>query len=545
MKRLLKAAATITILLAVCLGCTVFANADSAFSGGSGTEKDPYLISTAGDLREMAKLINNKNTGKTYNSAYYLLTNDVDVSGKKWVPIGYPAKDEYFCFEGTFDGGNHSISGIEINYKDPAFGKTHSLFGLFGHVQGDALIKDLTIKDSKIICKGKSGVCAAAVAAKMNGQASIENCSTADDVSVEGNYKTAGICAEMGGDATIIKCSNAANVKSEKDAAGIVCSANSISDCSNSGNVVSVDGDAAGIAVTSRSSITNCSNSGSISADVAATVLKKAAGIVCSFGDGALNKDSNNADVKLSDCFNDGKVSGGIAGGIAAKCYSGSIEACTNSGAITAAQEAGGILGFFQISPFGTACEEFKVIDCANSASVSSTANMCAGGICGMIYGGLERAVFENCSNSGSITAEGETDVMAAAASAGGMIGESRVTELKLQDCANSARITGMGQSGGLVGSARPGQDSTDSAFSCVGGSNSGNVCVKDPGGLTQYIYVGGMAGKLIDDTESGKDQPAFDKITVEQFKNNGKLSADNDGAEVRKDDISFAYNGN
>lgn len=91
--------------LLVLSACSATADA-AAFSGGSGTETDPYLISTAKDLWELADKINTEETLKEYTGAFYRLTNDIDLGGKKkWTPIGNYSVNTYLWFEGTFDGG--------------------------------------------------------------------------------------------------------------------------------------------------------------------------------------------------------------------------------------------------------------------------------------------------------------------------------------------------------------------------------------------------------------------------------------------------------
>ena len=69
------------------------------FSGGTGTEKDPYQISNGGELAYLAQLVNENNS--EYSSAYYILTEDIVLnSGEcedwensapahEWTPIGY------------------------------------------------------------------------------------------------------------------------------------------------------------------------------------------------------------------------------------------------------------------------------------------------------------------------------------------------------------------------------------------------------------------------------------------------------------------------
>ena len=60
------------------------------FSGESGTEQDPFLITIAEDLAWLAYFVNTNNTD--FNNSHYRLANDIDLSthdqGQGWMPIG-------------------------------------------------------------------------------------------------------------------------------------------------------------------------------------------------------------------------------------------------------------------------------------------------------------------------------------------------------------------------------------------------------------------------------------------------------------------------
>ncbi|MCR5485027.1 MAG: leucine-rich repeat protein [Clostridiales bacterium] len=83
--------------------------------GGSGTASDPYRIATKDQLESIRYI------GSTKDK-YFLLTADLTYSepdynnmAEKFIPIGYTDSDELmFTFEGTFDFGTHSISGLAI-----------------------------------------------------------------------------------------------------------------------------------------------------------------------------------------------------------------------------------------------------------------------------------------------------------------------------------------------------------------------------------------------------------------------------------------------
>lgn len=81
-----------------------------------------FTITTAEQLAGLAKLVNAMDGDKgidPMNGKTILLGADIDLSGKEWVPIGYcePIMENHVYFTGSFDGQNHTISGIYINQE--------------------------------------------------------------------------------------------------------------------------------------------------------------------------------------------------------------------------------------------------------------------------------------------------------------------------------------------------------------------------------------------------------------------------------------------
>ena len=105
-----------------------------SFAGGSGTAADPFQISTAEELALLGEV--NQEYHEVYNTACYVLTADIalnDVSNfsnwgeeepeYQWKPIGYR-------FQGSFDGGGFTISGMYVY----AVGLSNRNAGLFDRV---------------------------------------------------------------------------------------------------------------------------------------------------------------------------------------------------------------------------------------------------------------------------------------------------------------------------------------------------------------------------------------------------------------------------
>ncbi|WP_128739052.1 filamentous hemagglutinin [Desulfocucumis palustris] len=95
------------------------------FSGGGGTQADPYLVSTEDDLNA----IRGAGTGQTPLSAYYIQTNDIVMSkfqtGAGFTPIG----DDTAKFSGKYDGKGYMIKNLFIN-------AARNSVGLFGYNSG-------------------------------------------------------------------------------------------------------------------------------------------------------------------------------------------------------------------------------------------------------------------------------------------------------------------------------------------------------------------------------------------------------------------------
>jgi len=134
---------------------------------GSGTEVDPYLISSENDLAHVAKQVNDGTTH--YEGQYLKLAVDLDLGGKEWSPIG-ALKANYFS--GHFDGDGHTITGLFVKTIDDSA----AYAGVFGRIL-DGSVKNLNV-DGAVISSAKY---AGAIAGVLNvtvetGSASITNC---------------------------------------------------------------------------------------------------------------------------------------------------------------------------------------------------------------------------------------------------------------------------------------------------------------------------------------------------------------------------------
>lgn len=182
------------------------------FAGGDGSEKNPYQIKTAAQLR---KLSADCAKGIHYREMHFRLENDIrfnknvlDENGElngivlkfeQWVPIG---KDYSTPFGGYFDGNGHTISGIVCTTCKNKF------IGLFGYVR--AKVSNVTIKDSYF-----SGDTTIGAVVGFGGK--VSNC--VNYATVKSSAPCAGIIGRGG--SLIDSCANYGAVYSNNRAAGI------------------------------------------------------------------------------------------------------------------------------------------------------------------------------------------------------------------------------------------------------------------------------------------------------------------------------------
>ncbi len=99
-----------------------------------------FTISTAAELAGLAQLVNG---GTDFSDKTITLAADIDLAGREWTPIGTGWVDfsRRITFNGTFDGGGRTISGLYIN-------STNDVQGLFGYVGEEGTVKNVTVAGS-------------------------------------------------------------------------------------------------------------------------------------------------------------------------------------------------------------------------------------------------------------------------------------------------------------------------------------------------------------------------------------------------------------
>ena len=155
----------------------------TVWSEGTGTESDPYIISSTTDLDLLASRVND---GEDFYSTYFKLGSDITYTGGSATESNYTAiGNSDIKFMGTFDGDGHTIKGIRI-YRGGT-DDADNYQGLFGMAGGT--VKNVTLADASITGFNHVGGIVGA-----NGGV-IENCNVESDVvigAVQNNAKSHG-----------------------------------------------------------------------------------------------------------------------------------------------------------------------------------------------------------------------------------------------------------------------------------------------------------------------------------------------------------------
>ena len=316
MKKLL---ATI-LALVMALGLCTSAWAAEGVWTGSGTEADPYMITTEAELNKLATDVN---SGTVYSGKYFKLGASITVTD--WTPIGQKGSG-INKFAGTFDGNGQTvtINGIKSDLN-PDFG---GYAGFFGAVK-DATIKNLTVAGTI------NGSDVAGVVARLDGASKVINC--INKANVTGTSKAAGITVKIDGANVVIDgCTNDGEIKCNtvNGAAGIVVYAQganfTINGCTNNGEISGpfVGGVVFNVSDSGSGIVENCVNNGSVHSTNAGQNIMTA---------GIVSVNSKGHELKIVNCSNTGVIEGENCSAICYSEYTNDASAPnTNSGEIKA-----------------------------------------------------------------------------------------------------------------------------------------------------------------------------------------------------------------
>ena len=376
MKKLLVLVFAMALCLGVlCVGASAADGGTPEKPDGDGTAENPYQIGSAAELYWFAKTVNEGDY-----DAHAVLTDDITINENgtlngtptyTWTPIG----DYINAYTGTFDGQNHTISGLYYNGSG-------DYAGLFGRVDSGGRVQNVNVVDSYISNSFSYG-CAGGVCGWNIG--TITNCSFDGTVtgSVTGTY-VGGVCGYNSG--MITNCSNTGSVTGTGTGyTGGLCGGNdgTITNCYNTGSVTGT-GEVGGVCGFTRGTITNCYNTDSVTGTGDGTYV----GGVC----------GQNSSGTITNCYNTGSVTGtgdgAYVGGVCGLNRLYTITNCYNTGSVTGTGDSayvGGVCGY--------GYKYVTITNCYNTGSVNGSN---AGGLCGGNDGTIT-----NCYNTGTITDTG------------------------------------------------------------------------------------------------------------------------------------------
>lgn len=394
---------------------------------GSGTESDPYKLSTTRNLLAMkAALVKGQMT-------YFKLMNDIDMSSiENWDPLN---PDEPYDLGIVFDGGGHFLKNLKSKEKHYS-----SFFGvLYGKCHNVKFV------DAEIVSASNSGAGIIGGYIRTGGKPAIVS-----GVEASGTVTNAGKGQSVGGlggnarEATIENCtvnvtvSNPMGDGTNRTATGGVVgktidSAVKIKNCIVRGVVEitkginnTYTGGIVGWQSAAGAEITGC--------EVYSTVKsagERVGGIVGHYQGGT-----------LSGCKFYGEVNAAsrLAGGIAGITSSASIiENCLSSGKIVCKNIVGGIVGMNENTLTIRCCESSSTIE-INVNGVDGV-----GGVLGLASNG-KTVIVEDCIFSGNMNVPTGQRV-------GGIVGDLG-TGSSVRRCYVSGSITGWAGVGGIVGRA-------------------------------------------------------------------------------------------
>ena len=247
---------------------------EQAKIGGIGAAGDnPFLIATADQLKELATLVNGKETyndgNDSYGAAHYRMVADVDLSAYgNWTPIG----SEDTPFRGTFEGNYHTIRNLTITNA------TQEYQGLFGWAKG--IIQNVLVSDANISVTYPNAAVGTIVG---RNDGIVQNCAMLGG-SVRGNVYVGGIVGCNVSMSMVQNCYATGSVTGTGESAGGIIGGNggTVRNCYATGSVTGTGNNAGGVAGTATGKTENCVALGLVVSD--ATNVNRVVGDILASG---------------------------------------------------------------------------------------------------------------------------------------------------------------------------------------------------------------------------------------------------------------------
>jgi uncharacterized repeat protein (TIGR02543 family) len=367
-----------------------------------------YTVYTAAGLAWVA---NQVNTGSYFAGETILLGDNIDLSDHFWVPIGLNGP-----FQGTFDGQNHTVSGLTIGLESTPSSDWY-YNGLFGYAYY-ADIENITLINLSV-CTSYDGAYSGGLIAEANGCRFV-NCSVdgtvrawdSDNCAIGGLAGVANSCDFTG-------CYTWVNVYGGNwaTAGGMTGNSNSSSyvDCETHGSVETQLGGNAGAFAGSAVGYKGggygaMAAAASSSSDIIGSSYMKhcfATGFVAT-GDNANTGGfvGYSEYARLVDCWSTGDVSGGYGnyyGGILGYSYQCRLFDCWSSGAVSGGDSA-------HVAGIAAYSDNTHIVNCYATGSISGGAGSSVGGLAGY----ASNASIANCYASGPVSGGADSALGAA-----------------------------------------------------------------------------------------------------------------------------------
>ena len=400
----------------------------AAFSGGTGTTEDPYILNSIADYNEFVEMCAKD---PAYLAKSYKQTSDIDL-GKSWAfqPVG----SEEHPFSGTYDAEGHSLAGGV--YRTDIGGEPTAMF----RYTDGATIKNLKLTDWDLTSRAQFLAGVAGIATNTT----FENCSVSGKFhqSVRAAFSSdsinntdagmAGGVAAFAENCTFSGCVFDAQLSATgRNVGGIAGWARncSISKCSATGTSelhtpYHCAGSIIGV-MTSNTTISECSAACSISS------YAYCGGIVGYMQSGLVEKCvvSSSARVSTGKNYN----AGGIAGAIQPRGdETASIDRCTVYADVTGRACVGGIAGYIDGNDTSG---KVHITNCTYKGGTLSATGVfnnkysLVGGLAGYITHSAE-AIIENCMAAPKLILSGPEKTKASVGGVGGLFGFCNNTKI-------------------------------------------------------------------------------------------------------------------
>ena len=335
--------------------------------GGSGSEADPYQVSSAAHLDDLRNLMG--------PGVHFIQTENIDLTGINWTPIGINTPDSA-QFTGTYDGNNKTISNMTIDSDAIQY------IGLFGYVGSGGTLENITLENISIN-SSRSSARVGGLTGQNRGGTIKDSCVSGSITATGESARTGGLigdsylggtiensrtsCTVTGGEGVIntigglvgrqqggsirnsYSTGNATGTYYVGGLVGYLLGSGTIEYCYSTGNVTVTgtpySGDIGGlVGCANDGTITNCCSTGNVSGEPDLTGSYFAGGLVGSVYDVNITDSYSTGSVTLS-CGDSDTNQGGFIGYVGSSSVT--LENCYSTGNVTNLNLSDGSLGGF------------------------------------------------------------------------------------------------------------------------------------------------------------------------------------------------------